>query len=123
MTEATRATVRIIGGSDDDAEDIARLTARLRGALLDLDVLDVETVTKEAPAGAKGVGAVLGWLSVTLGGELLKALADRVADWSVSSGRTVELSVGGDTLKLGRVTRQEQAQLTREWLARHPIEP
>jgi hypothetical protein len=122
MAEATRATVRIIGGSDDDAGEIARLTARLRGALLDLDVLDVEPVTEEAPDGAKSVGAVLGWLSVTLGGELLKTLADRVADWATGFGRTVEISVDGDTLKLGRVTREEQRELTRQWLARHPVE-
>jgi len=29
--------------------------------------------------------------------------------------------VDGDTLKLGGVTRARQEELTREWLARHPI--
>ena len=45
-----------------------------------------------------------------------------MADWATGFGRTVEISVDGDTLKLGRVTREEQRELTREWLARHPIE-
>jgi hypothetical protein len=110
--------------SNDDAGEIARLTVRLRATLRDLDVLDVELLADEAPTRAKGgVGAVLGWLSITLGGELLKTLADRVADWAGSIGRTVEISVDGDTLKLGRVTREEQRELTCAWLARHPAEP
>jgi hypothetical protein len=122
MPGATRATVRIIGDSDDDAEEIESLTARLRGALLDLDVLDVEPVAEEAPDGAKGAAAVLGWLSVTFGGDLLSAVADRLAGWAMSLGRTVEISVNGDTLKLGRVSHREQQELVREWLARHPVE-
>jgi hypothetical protein len=121
MAEATRAIVRILVDSDEPPTRIAQLTARLRAELLDLDVLDLAPVTEDTPDGAKGVGAVLGWLSVTLGGELLKTLADRVADWAAGFGRTVEISVDGDTLKLGRVTREEQRELTREWLARHPI--
>ena len=48
--------------------------------------------------------------------------ADRVADWACGSGRTVEVSLDGDTLKLGRVTREEQQELTRAWLARHFVE-
>jgi hypothetical protein len=124
MGRPTQATIRIVMDSNDDAGEIARLTVRLRAALRDLDVLEVELLADEAPTRAKGgVGAVLGWLSVTLGGELLKTLADRVADWATGIGRTVEISVDGDTLKLGRVTREEQRELTRAWLARHPVEP
>jgi len=121
MANTTHVTVRISDNSDDDAEEIAQLTRQLRTALLDLDVTDVEPVAGEAPNGAKGVTAVLGWLSVTLGGELLKSVADRVADWAMSRGRSVEITVDGDTLKLGGVTRARQEELTREWLARHPI--
>jgi hypothetical protein len=39
------------------------------------------------------------------------------------TGRTVEMTVDGDTLTLGRVTHAEQQELTREWLARHPVDP
>jgi hypothetical protein len=121
MGQASHATVRITGNSDDDGEEIAQLTRQLRTAILSLDVENVEPVAGEAPNGAKGVTAVLGWLSVTLGGELLKSVADRVADWAMSRGRSVEITVDGDTLKLGGVTRARQEELTREWLARHPI--
>jgi hypothetical protein len=121
MANTTHVTVRISDNSDDDAEEIAQLTRQLRTAILNLDVENVEPVAGEAPNGAKGVTAVLGWLSVTLGGELLKSVADRVADWAMSRGRSVEITVDGDTLKLGGVTRARQEELTREWLARHPI--
>jgi hypothetical protein len=121
MGQASHVTVRITGNSDDDGEEIAQLTRQLRTAILNLDVENVEPVAGEAPNGAKGVTAVLGWLSVTLGGELLKSVADRVADWAMSRGRSVEITVDGDTLKLGGVTRARQEELTREWLARHPI--
>jgi hypothetical protein len=120
MVEATHATVRIMRDSGEDAGELAQLTRQLRAALLDLDVLDVEPVTEDAPDGSKGAGAVLGWLSVTFGGALLTSVADRVATWAMSIGRTVEISVDGDTLKLGRVTHEEQKELIREWLARHP---
>lgn len=122
MARPTHATIRIVRDSNDDDGEIGALTARLRAALRDPGVLDVEPVTEDAPAGVKGAGTVLGWLSVTLGGELLKTLADRVADWATGFGRTVEISVDGDTLKLGRVSREEQREITRAWLARHPVE-
>jgi hypothetical protein len=79
MAEAARAIVRKLIDSDEPPTRVAQLTARLRAQLLDLDVLNVEPVTEDAPAGAKGVGTALGWLSVTLGGELLKTLADQQA--------------------------------------------
>jgi hypothetical protein len=122
MAEAMRAIVRIMRDSDEDAGELARLTRRLRAALLDLDVVDVEPIAEDAPDGAKGAGAVLGWLSVTVGGALLTAVADRVATWATSIGRTVEISVDGDALKLGRVTHAEQKELIQEWLARHPAQ-
>jgi len=120
MAETTYATVRIMGDSDEDAGDLARLTRQLRAALLDLDGLDVEPVAADTPDGAKAAGAVLGWLAVTFAGGLITSVADRVANWAMSLGRTVELSVDGDTLKLGRVTHAEQRELIRAWLERHP---
>ena len=43
-------------GPDSDAEELAELTQRLRGQLLELDVDAVEPATGgEAPAGSKGV--------------------------------------------------------------------
>jgi hypothetical protein len=120
MADSTHATVRILRDGDEDAGELARLTRQLRAALLDLDGLDVETVSDDTPDGAKGAAAVLGWLSVTVGGALLTSVANQLATWAMSLGRTVEITVDGDTLKLGRVTHAEQKELISEWLARHP---
>ena len=34
--------------------------------------------------------------------------------------RVVEVTEGGDTLKLGRATREQQEKIIDAWLARHP---
>jgi len=119
MAEITHANVWILGDSDDDAEEIAGLTRRLRSALLELDVDDVEPVAGETSRGAKGIGEVLGWLSVTFGGELLKAIADQVVAFAMSSRRAVEIEIDGDKIRLDHATREQQDELYRIWLARH----
>jgi hypothetical protein len=112
-------TVRIVADSDEDAEDLERLTRRLRSALLDLDVQDVAPVTQEAPDGSKaGVAVVLGWLFVTIGGEAIKAVVDRIADSALNFGREIEVTVNGQTLHLKRATREQQESAYQEWLAR-----
>jgi hypothetical protein len=123
MTETTRVTVRIIGDREDDAEEITRLARRLRTVLLELDVDDVEPVAAQTPGGAKGIGEALGWLYVTFGGELLKAIADQVVAFALSSRRTIEIEIDGDKIKLDHATREQQDELYRIWLARHTSRP
>ena len=108
---AEKVAVRIGNDVDLDGEELALLTRRLRAALLELDVLDVEIANGEAPDGAKGVGAVLGWLWVTVGGATVTKVVDLVADWAASNGRAVEITVGDKTLKLTKVSREEQREL------------
>ena len=72
------------------------------------------------PPGAKGVTAVAGWLAVQLGQEALRTVLAKVADWVTRNDRVVEVSYGGDTLKLGRATREQQEKIIDDWLARHP---
>jgi hypothetical protein len=72
------------------------------------------------PSGAKGVAAIAGWLSVQLGPEALRIVLAKVADWVTRNDRVVEVSLGGDTLKLGRATREQQEKIIDGWLARHP---
>lgn len=119
MSEIDGMTVRIVADSDDDAEKLARLTRRLRLALLELDVLDVAPVTEEAPDGSKsGLGEVLGWLWVTIGGEAVRVIVDRLADAVPSFGREIDVTVNGQTLHLKRATREQQDQAFAEWLTR-----
>jgi hypothetical protein len=120
MASAGDMSIRIGNDVDVDDNELARLTRRLRAALLELDIRGVEIATGEAPDGAKGAGAVLGWLWVTIGGESVKVVVDRVADWAASSGRSAEITVGDKTLKLGRVSRAEQRELIDAFKAQLP---
>jgi len=120
MAGAGQVSVRIDNDADTGDEELALLTRRLRGALLELDVLDVEPGSGPPPEGAKGAAAVLGWLWVTIGGEAIKAVVDRVADWAASNGRTVEITVGDKTLKVSKVSRDEQRELIDTFLAQLP---
>jgi hypothetical protein len=121
MAGVGQVFVRIRDDADLDAEEMALATRRLQAALLELDVLDVgrgdDRIAELPPDGAKGVGAVFGWLWVTIGGEAIKAVVDRVADWAASNGRTVEITVDGKTLKVSKVSREEQRQLIDAYLA------
>lgn len=119
MSETGGLTVRIVADPGDDADDLALLTRRLRQALLELDVRDVTPVTEEPPDGSKaGLTAVLGWLFVTIGGEAIRAVVDRVADSALAFGREIEVTVNGQTLHLKRATREQQDRAFREWLTR-----
>ena len=105
----------------EDAGELAELAGWLRGELLDLDVQGVDRLPGEVvPSGAKGVAAIAGWLLVQLGPEALRTVLTKVADWVTRNDRMVEVSYGGDTLKLGRATRQQQEGIIDDWLARHP---
>ena len=42
-----------------------------------------------------------------------------VRGWTSRTGRTVEVSVGGDALKVTGVTSQQQEKIIDAWLARH----
>ena len=113
--------LQVCPAPEDDAAELAELAGWLRGELLDLDVRDVDRLPSEAvPPGAKGVAAVAGWLWVQLGPEALRAVLAKVADWVTRNDRVVEVSLGGDTLKLGRASREQQEKIIDGWLARHP---
>ena len=121
MADAGGLVLRVCPSSEDDAGNLADLAGLLRGELLDLDVSAVDRLPEEAvPPGAKGVAAIAGWLAVQLGPEALRAVLAKVADWVIRNDREVEVSLGGDTLKLSRATRDQQEKIIDGWLARHP---
>lgn len=106
-----KVIIRVLIENDLDAEDLVPLTRRLRAALLELDVKDVKLATEEEPDGTKGAGTVLGWMWVTVGGETIKRIVNRVADWCASTGRSVEITVGDKSLKVNRISRDQQQEL------------
>ncbi|MEV7023260.1 hypothetical protein [Kitasatospora sp. NPDC093558] len=105
-----------------DPDELTELAARLRTELLDdLDLTDAEPVEEEtAPEDAKGLGSLAGALLVHFVDiEMLRAVVTSVRNWVGRTGHVVELSLGGDTLKVTGVTAKQQETMIDDWLARH----
>jgi hypothetical protein len=121
MADSVELVLQVCPAPGDDNPELAELAGWLRGELLDLDVAGVDRLPGEAtPAGAKGAGAVAGWLLVQLGPEALRMVLAKVADWVARNNRVVEVSYGEDKLKLSHATRAQQERIIDGWLARHP---
>jgi hypothetical protein len=113
--------VQVLQVADSDTEELADLAGGLRAELLDVDAASVAPLTAEAaPEGAKWLGTVPGWLLVQFGTlDGLRAVVAAVHGWTSRTGRTVEVSIGGDVLKVTAVTSQQQREIIDAWLARH----
>jgi len=113
--------VQVLPTADSDAEELADLAGGLRAELLDVDAASVAPLAAEAaPEGAKGLGDLAGWLMVQFGTlDGLRALVAAVRGFASRTGRTVEVSISGDVLKVTGVTSQQQEQIIGAWLARH----
>ena len=123
MTDSGGLVLQVCPGPEDDAGELAELAGLLRGELLDLDVSGVDLLPDGVvPPGAKGVAAIAGWLAVQLGPKALRVVLAKVADWVTRNDREIVVSYGGDTLKLGRATREQQEKIIDGWLARHPAD-
>jgi hypothetical protein len=120
MVDGPDVIVRVSSGDDSGDEEIAALARRLRAELLDLDVERVEALAEDAaPAGAKGLGGLVGFLGVTLGSAGLTSVLTIIRDWATRNNHAVELTIDGDTIKITRATPQQQEQLINAWVARH----
>ena len=120
MTGAEDLIMQVRLAGDGDAEELAELSGRLRAELLDFDVQAVERVPpSDVPEGAKGLPAVAGWLAVHLGGASLRDVLAAIADWVIRNNRSVEISSGGDVLKLSRATPEEQRKIIDAWLDKY----
>lgn len=97
-------------GADSDLLDTH--TARLRKDFRSLDI-DADPARLPAPEGSKALdGAMVGTLILSLASapELLRSVTDVVCAWLRRNpgGRTAELTVGNDTIKLTGVTSAQQ---------------
>jgi len=122
--EQAQLAAVVDAGADSDAEELAELTRRLRGQLLELDVDAVEPATGgEAPAGSKGVELLaIGGLVIqfAMKSEVLKSVVDATTAWlGRQQGRSVKLTLEGDTLEVTGVSSDEQRRLVDLWVARH----
>jgi hypothetical protein len=123
MVDNASVVVRVEPVEGDDLDNTMELTRRLLAELLDLDVEAVEPLTGgTAPHGAKG-SSLVGMLVVKLGPAGLKAVYAKLRDWASRNGRSVEVTIDGDTVKVTGATAQQQEQLINTWLARHAPNP
>jgi hypothetical protein len=113
--------VQVLPVADSDAEELTDLAGDLQEELLDADAASVAPLTAgAAPEAAKGLGTLAGWLAVQFGSlDGLRAVMAAVRGWTSRTGRTVEVSIGGDVLKVTAVTSQQQREIIDAWLARH----
>jgi hypothetical protein len=121
MGDKDRLLLRVMAVPDSDVEELADLCGRLRVELLELDLHSVAQLTEEEePEWAKGFGQLTNWLTVQFGTlESLRSVLAAVRRFAARSGRTVEVSIGGDSLRLTAATAQQQEQIIDAWLARH----
>jgi hypothetical protein len=121
VADADGLIVQVLPVEDSDAEELADLAAELHAKLLSVDGSSVTPLPAGAgPEGAKGLGDVAGWLVAQFGTlDGLRALVAAVRGFAARTGRTVEVSIGGDHLKVTGVTSQQQEQIIDVWLGRH----
>jgi hypothetical protein len=121
MADAEGLILQVLPVADSDAEELVDLAAELHAELLGVDAVSVSPLIAEtAPEGAKGLGDAAGWLLAQFGTlDGLRAVVAAVRGWTSRTGRTVEVSIGGDVLKVTAVTSQQQQEIIDAWLARH----
>jgi hypothetical protein len=121
VADVDRLILQVLPTADSDAEELADLAGRLHAELLGVDAASVVPLTAEAaPEGAKGFGTLAGWLVAQFGTlDGLRTVIAAVRGFASRTGRTVEVSIGGDVLKVTGVTSQRQGEIIDAWLARH----
>ncbi|MFG1816558.1 hypothetical protein ACGFIF_22570 [Kribbella sp. NPDC049174] len=117
--------VGVVEEGSDDAR-LEELALLLRQELLTLDVRAVEPYCEgEVPEGSRGPGlaAIAGVLSVSLqpGLQVLGTVVSVVRDWLRRSGggRTVKVTIDGDTIELSGASNAVQQQLVDAWVRKH----
>ena len=107
-----------------DPEEIASLTSQLGRELLQLDLESVEQATTgPAPEGSKGVplpaaGTLLVRLTASV--PIPTAVVRTLQSWLIRRpGRSLELTLDGDLLKVTAISADEQRRLIDAWIARH----
>ncbi|NKY33538.1 hypothetical protein HGA13_10695 [Nocardia speluncae] len=112
--------MRVEALDGDEIGETAASAQRLRNELLRLDIDAADPVADSVvPEGAKGLSAVSVTIGVRLGAMALGSLFAKLRDWVGRSGQTVEVSIGGDLIKIPAKFPEQQEQAIAAWLARH----
>ncbi len=106
-----------------DALELDKAALQLGRELRELD--DVQSVERPSagppPPGTRAVeAAVLGTLVVTTTREVIAAVVHAVASWlGRRPGRTLKLTMEGDSIEVTDPSKEEERQLVQAFLARH----
>lgn len=121
MADVGGLVIQVVPMADSDAEELADLAGQLHADLLDVNDASVGPLPAgAAPEGAKGIGDVAGWLLAQFGTlDGLRTLVAAVRGFASRTGRTVEVSIDGDPIKVTGATSKQQEKLIDAWLARH----
>jgi hypothetical protein len=112
--------VAVLPDSDEDTGEATDWASRLLVELSEFDDASIDMEAGEAPGGSKGIGTAAGVLLTRLASiEVLRAMLEAVRAWVTRTGRTVEVSIDGDVLKLTGASRDQQDRVIQAWLARH----
>ncbi|HXJ91895.1 MAG TPA: hypothetical protein VMT20_03330 [Terriglobia bacterium] len=121
MSSLSQFIVTIQPDAGADAEDLERLSTRLREELRELDVESVETVdTGPAPPGAKGNALAIGSLALTLAPIVIPPLINLLQSWlnrHEHASLTLE-DKNGEKLSISGNPTQEQQEVIASWLRR-----
>jgi hypothetical protein len=113
--------LRVLPEADSDSQELAEWADDLLVELAEVDEASVAPLSADtAPDGAKGLGVLAGQLLAqvtTISG--LRAVVSAVRAWAARRQRTVEISIGGDVLKMSGVSSQQQEKIIDAWTVRH----
>jgi hypothetical protein len=110
--------LQVLPASDTDAGELADLATQLDAELVGVHA--VPSPPGPSPGAAKGIGALVSWLTVQFSSlDALRALIAVVRRWTTRTGRTVEVSIDGDVLKVSGISSEQQGEIIEAWLARH----
>lgn len=110
--------LRVEPTADESDGEHEAWSALLHRELDEFDDAQVTAARQAGPTGAKGLG--LGALAAKVPKDAVRKLLEVVRAFAVRTGRTVEASIDGDTIKITGADREQQDRVIEAWLARHP---
>jgi hypothetical protein len=113
--------LRVLPEVDSDTEELAEWADQLLTELTEVDETSVVPLTADtAPEGAKGLEFLAGQLVARFATvEGLRALIAAMRGWAARRDRSVEISIGGDILKMTGISSQQQEKIIDAWITRH----
>jgi hypothetical protein len=109
----------VVAEPDEEEHEAAEWRESLAEELGELDIPAGSVAALPVlPGKAKGAGAAIALLA-QVPATAAAAVVQFVRDWVSRTGRAVEVTIDGDTIKVSRASQGQQDQLIEAWLGRH----